>query len=103
MIYSGPWICDRTALGEGARGTAAGLAGDTLQRRGSPDLAKLGRPGVKSIGARVREALCGMGNPPEHSVRWIRAQVGLATARGGSGSPANCVNAVPASREVYWL
>ena len=66
-------------------------------------MAELGPPGVKLTSARVREALCGMGNPPEHSVRWIRARVGLATVRGGSGSPANCVNAILASREVYWL
>ena len=45
----------------------------------------------------VKEQRRGTCNPPVHSGRGIRARVGPAAARGGSGSPANCVNAVPAS------
>jgi hypothetical protein len=64
-----------------------GLAGD----------AQTGAPGVNPTRAWVGEQRRGTCSPPVHTGQGIRARVGPAAARGGSGSPANCVDSVPAS------
>ena len=87
----------RAVQGEGGAGAAAQSAGDACPRRGFAGVEQSGVPGGYSRRDLAVEQRRGTCNPPVHSGRGIRARVGPAAARGGSGSPANCVNAVPAS------
>ena len=84
----------------------AGVLGGRRRRRNTAGVwfrggglardAQTGAPGVNPTRAWVGEQRRGTCSPPVHTGQGIRARVGPAAARGGSGSPANCVNAVPA-------
>ena len=67
---------------------------------GSPELTVLGAPGVDSTCAWVWSDQRGPRDSPEHSGRGIGARSRLAMVRGGSGSTASRVHAVPAP---VWL
>ena len=64
---------------------------------GSPEFVEFDTPGVISTRIWVSGNQRGTRDPPGRSEGVLRDRTRLAAARGGSGSPANCVNAVPAS------
>ena len=85
--------CVWEQVGDGTRRRS-----DPAAARGSglPDFTVFGRPGFDMARFWVREVVRDTVNSTGLSGKMIRVWPGLATARCGTGSPVNCVYAVPA-------